>query len=96
MVSVSGFNKIFYFHGIFKSLGYDDFVAVFLLNFIWGNDMKVQNKGQSTIEYLLLFSAVIVVAIVFLSPRGLFNSSLNRTYNSGTDELLNMATRAYR
>lgn len=55
---------------------------------------KQKRKGQSTVEYIILVTAVIVVAIFFLtSPSGPFQSQLNKTLTTGSKQMSNMATR---
>ncbi len=50
--------------------------------------------GQSTVEYLILVAGVIAVLIFFVgSPTSPFFGALNRTYNSATSGMENMACR---
>jgi len=50
-------------------------------------------KGQSTVEYILLVTAVIGVVIVFTNPtQGLFPQRLNQVFNQTTQDMLNVAT----
>ena len=60
--------------------------------------MKFKNrKGQSTLEYIILVTAVIAVLIVFLNPTtGMFSTTVNASYNqvvnginTWTNKLLN-------
>ncbi|MDD3374207.1 MAG: class III signal peptide-containing protein [Candidatus Omnitrophica bacterium] len=45
-------------------------------------------KGQSTLEYILLITAVIAVAIIFLNPTtGQFGRVLNDTQNTISSEI---------
>ena len=47
-----------------------------------------QKKGQSTLEYIILVTAVIVIVIgLVVSPSSPFRASLNKTYNQGIDKL---------
>lgn len=45
------------------------------------------NKGQSTLEYLILVGAVIAVAIVFLADGGLFRQTTEDTLIEVTDQM---------
>lgn len=50
--------------------------------------MKTSRKGQSTIEYLVFFMAVIVVLIFFVAQAGSpYKTRLNQTYEWGTNTL---------
>jgi len=51
------------------------------------------DKGQSTVEYLLLITAVIVVIILFTANGGLFQTRLNSVFDTMTNEMLNVANR---
>ncbi|MDD3374208.1 MAG: class III signal peptide-containing protein [Candidatus Omnitrophica bacterium] len=45
-------------------------------------------KGQSTLEYILLVTAVIAVAIIFLNPAtGQLGNILGDTYNTVANEM---------
>lgn len=51
-------------------------------------------KGQSTVEYIVLVTAVLAVAILFLtSPKGPFQTRLNSTLSTVTGQMTNMADR---
>ena len=55
----------------------------------------IKNKrGQSTVEYVLLMTAVVVVIIAFVSNTGNggFRAQLNSTLNSATADMNSMAT----
>jgi uncharacterized protein YpmB len=55
---------------------------------------KHKRKGQSTVEYIILVTAVIIVAIFFLtSSTGPFQKQLNSTMTTATSQMDNMATR---
>ena len=41
-----------------------------------------RTSGQSTVEYILLATAVIVVAIAFMAKNGYFAKAVNNTLNS--------------
>ena len=50
------------------------------------------NTGQSTVEYIILVTAVIAVIIFFvLSPASPFRSKLGNTLETGTNGMLNKA-----
>jgi uncharacterized protein (UPF0333 family) len=56
--------------------------------------MHIKNKrGQSTVEYVLLMTAVVVVIIAFVSNTGNggFRAQLNATLNSATADMNTMA-----
>jgi len=55
--------------------------------------IKNRKKGQSTLEYLILVVGVVAILIVFLGPNGVFQTKLNSTYASGTNGMVDMATR---
>ena len=51
-------------------------------------------KGQSTVEYIVLVTAVLSVAILFLtSKNGPFQTQLNSTMGTVTGQMTNMADR---
>ena len=54
---------------------------------------RKKKKGQSTLEYIILVTGVIVVLILFLRPGGPFNTAFNSTLTSGTNGMTNMAVR---
>lgn len=54
--------------------------------------MRSQNpKGQTMIEYLILFTAVVAVLLVFLFPRGIFHGALGRSMNITLNQIDVMA-----
>jgi hypothetical protein len=58
----------------------------------------LKREGQSTVEYLILVSAVIAVLLVFLGPSGAFKKAYNKALSSGTngmDILSNKLSTAY-
>ncbi len=58
--------------------------------------MHIKNKkGQSTVEYVLLMTAVVVVIIAFVTSNksGSFQAQLNSTLNSAAQEMNTMAGR---
>jgi uncharacterized protein (UPF0333 family) len=53
-----------------------------------------KKKGQSTVEYIILITAVITVMILFMLGDGaIFRSKVNQTLDAGTNGMLNMAQR---
>ena len=53
-----------------------------------------KKKGQSTVEYIILVTAVIAVIIVFVnSNSSLFRRSLNDSYDAATGAMTNMGQR---
>ena len=57
--------------------------------------LRLKKKlGQSTVEYILLFTAVVGILIAFLiSPSSPFKTKLNETLSSGTEGMQDMANR---
>lgn len=56
--------------------------------------MVRKKKGQSTLEYILLVTAVVAVLIIFLRPgAGPFSQALNNTYGQMTGGMESMANR---
>jgi hypothetical protein len=49
------------------------------------------NKGQSTVEYILLVTAVVTVIIIFMTKNGLFQQRLTTVFNSTTQSMVNVA-----
>ncbi len=55
---------------------------------------SVARKGQSTVEYIVLVTAVIAVAIAFfLAPNNQFSNTMNQTLNDATQQIENMTAR---
>ncbi|MBF0479874.1 MAG: class III signal peptide-containing protein [Candidatus Omnitrophica bacterium] len=52
-----------------------------------------QNKGQSTVEYIVLVTAVIAVIIVFLSKGGPFQKTVNQTLTDAKSSMNSMSTK---
>ncbi len=56
--------------------------------------MLRSKRGQSTVEYIILVAGVIAILIFFVgSGNSPFRTSLNKTYNSATQGMENMASR---
>ena len=57
--------------------------------------VKLKNKkGQSTVEYIILVTAILAALIAFLSAQnGPFQRAFNETLYSGTNGMQNMADR---
>ncbi|GIW78173.1 MAG: hypothetical protein KatS3mg104_3236 [Phycisphaerae bacterium] len=56
---------------------------------------RKKERGQSTVEYILLVTAVIAVAIVFLRPNGegvLYNT-VNKTFHDAASEVNTLSDR---
>ena len=55
---------------------------------------KKKKLGQSTVEYILLFTAVVGILIAFLiNNEGGFKNKINETLSSGTEGMVDMANR---
>ncbi|MCK5214388.1 MAG: class III signal peptide-containing protein [Candidatus Omnitrophica bacterium] len=52
-----------------------------------------REKGQSTLEYIILVAGVVAILIVFLGPGGLFQTQLQTTLTDSTDDMDDMAQR---
>ncbi len=58
------------------------------------NKHKAGQKGQSTVEYIVLVTAVIAVAIAFLVPKNSgFQKKMGGSLNTVADQMDSMATR---
>ena len=55
--------------------------------------LKRKNKGQSTVEYIILVAAILAALIVFLSPGGVFQTAFDNTLSTGTNGMEDMANR---
>lgn len=49
--------------------------------------MPDHSKGQSILEYILFFAAVIVVLLVFLSPAGLFEKEIANSIDIAIEQI---------
>ncbi len=55
--------------------------------------MLKNKKGQSTLEYIILVTAVVAVLLVFLGPSGVFRTSYNSTLNEVTGGMQTLSNR---
>ena len=55
--------------------------------------MLKNKRGQSTLEYIILVTAVVAVLLVFLGPGGIFRNTFGNTLNVVTDGMTNMSNR---
>lgn len=55
----------------------------------------MNKTGQSTVDYLLLVTAVIIVLIFILKPNGIYHKSLNDTYKSTQNFMLKHAVKIF-
>lgn len=56
--------------------------------------MLRNRKGQSTVEYIILVTAVIAVIIVFVfNPNSPFRQRVNQTFDQATNSMTNMSER---
>ena len=52
-----------------------------------------KKKGQSTLEYIILVTAVVAILLAFLAPGGIFRGAVQNTFQQGTNGMENMAGR---
>lgn len=58
--------------------------------------MTLTRRGQSTLEYLLVFTGIVIALIVFMAqPGAVYQERLNQTYNTATDALQATANAFY-
>jgi len=55
--------------------------------------MLKNQKGQSTVEYVVLVAVIIVVILGFLRVGGPFQNALNGTFQQATNGMEDMANR---
>ena len=76
--------------------------ALYVKNAIQGGIQMVNHKkprtrkqkGQSTLEYIVLVTGVIAVLLIFLNPTsGPFSTAFNETLTFGTNGMTDMANR---
>ena len=59
-----------------------------------GVERMRSHKGQSTVEYILLVTAVVGVVILFTTGKSsVFSQRLNSVFNTTTQDMLNVASR---
>ena len=58
-----------------------------------GDDMN--NKGQSMVEYLLLFAAVVAVLLIAVGPGGFVERAVDHSMDSSIDGFVSMANVVY-
>ncbi len=56
--------------------------------------MLKNKRGQSTLEYIILVTAVVAVLLVFLGPSGFFQNTVNKTLGDVTS-VMNMMSNRY-
>ena len=56
--------------------------------------MLKNKRGQSTLEYIILVTAVVAVVLVFLGPSGFFQKTFNSTL-SDVSGVMNMMSNRY-
>lgn len=52
-----------------------------------------KKKGQSTLEYIIMVTGVVVILIFFLGPTGPFQKAYNKTLEYGTNGMDDMANK---
>ena len=55
--------------------------------------MLKNKRGQSTLEYIILVTAVVAVLLVFLGPSAIFQNTLNTTLSQVSGTMNMMANR---
>ena len=55
--------------------------------------MLKNRKGQSTLEYIILVTAVIAVVIVFLGPGSPFRNRVNQALDEVSNRMTDMSNR---
>ena len=55
--------------------------------------MLKNKKGQSTLEYIILVTAVVAVLLVFLGPSGFFRNAFNSTLGDVSGVMNKMSNR---
>ncbi len=55
--------------------------------------MLKNKRGQSTLEYIILVTAVVAVLLVFLGPTGFFQNTFNKTLGDVSGVMNMMANR---
>ncbi|HBR15925.1 MAG TPA: hypothetical protein DD723_10395 [Candidatus Omnitrophica bacterium] len=57
------------------------------------DNSKTKKKGQSTVEYIVLVTAVVGALIIFLQSGGTFQNAFNGILNQGTNSMETMSDR---
>jgi len=57
--------------------------------------MARNQSGQSTIEYVIVITAVIVVILAIAGKNGIFRKALEKTHEKSMDGMTDMADRFY-
>ena len=57
------------------------------------DNSKTKKKGQSTVEYIVLVTAVVGALIIFLQSGGTFQNAFNGILNQGTNSMETMSNR---
>ncbi len=53
----------------------------------------IKNRGQSTMEYVILLAGIVLFLVIFLGRNGYFFQQVNYTYRNVTSEMSTVATR---
>ncbi len=59
------------------------------------NDARKRCQGQSTVEYMILVAAVIVIGLLVAKEGGVFQRALNATVDTSLNAMMNMADRIF-
>jgi len=57
--------------------------------------MIKSQRGQSTIEYVIVITAVIVVILTIAGNNGIFRKALDKTYEQSMNGMTDMSNRFY-
>ncbi len=53
----------------------------------------LNKKGQSTLEYVILFAAVVIVFVAYLRPGGTFTQKMTQSLDDTTDTMTDVSRR---
>lgn len=56
---------------------------------------RLGEKGQSTVEYFIVFTVVILVALAFAMQGGVFQNALNATVDKNLNAMVGMANQIF-
>lgn len=56
---------------------------------------RLGEKGQSTVEYFIVFTVVILVALAFAMQGGVFQNALNATVDKNLNAMVGMANKIF-